>query len=73
MSKNLAANAVKISRNKTMATAIALVLMLTITSLPFADAQTIIETLPFLSVSPKTIGLGQSVIVNAWITPPPRD
>ena len=71
MSRNFVADKLKIKGIQTLS-AIALVLMLTITSLPFADAQTIIETLPFLSVSPKTIGLGQSVIVNAWITPPPE-
>jgi len=31
----------------------------------------LIETIASISVSPKTVGLGQYVVINGWITPQP--
>ncbi|MCW4018536.1 MAG: PQQ-binding-like beta-propeller repeat protein [Candidatus Bathyarchaeota archaeon] len=54
-------------------TALILLLALTIsafaTTIPVASAKQ--QTQAFLSVSPKTIGVGQSRLVNAWISPAP--
>jgi outer membrane protein assembly factor BamB len=61
-------------RNKTAATTIALFLMLTIAvtlvALPTADAHTpawSIKTFAYVSVAPNPVGVGQQVLVTAWL------
>ena len=63
-----------LEKNK-MLYAIALVLTLTIaasviTSVPVVSAAKRSVT-GYISVSPKIVGLGQTLLVNAWISPPP--
>lgn len=45
--------------------------MLLMTGLPFVDGQTSIKSTAKISVNPRTIGLDQHVLINAWITPQP--
>jgi len=57
-----------------MLASIALILTLTIaasliTCVPVASAKRSVTG--FISVSPKIVGLGQTITVNAWISPPP--
>jgi hypothetical protein len=68
----------KISRNKTMAIAIAIFLTLSmgasIMLVPTASAHTPaweIPTYSFISVSPNPVGVGQKVNVNFWVNLPP--
>ena len=61
-------------RKRTLTT-VALLLLLTIpllvACLPDVAAQTKIKTYAFLNVNPMIVGMGQEVLVNAWITPQP--
>jgi hypothetical protein len=61
----------KIAKNKTMATMIALFLALTIAAtaiaLPTANAQQTVATHAFLDVMPNPIGVDQSVFVAMWL------
>ena len=62
----------KISRNKPIVVAIAFVLLSTM--IATATAYTPTEKRPcvaYVSVAPHTIGLGQSLLINAWVTPQP--
>jgi outer membrane protein assembly factor BamB len=65
---------VKIATNKTMATAIALFLVLTmavtLAALPAANAHTppwTITTYAFISVEPNPVGVGQTAYISFWI------
>jgi outer membrane protein assembly factor BamB len=64
----------KIRKGKTFS-AIAFALMLSavmlIACLPIAAAQTKKADAAFLSINPKTVGLGQYVLINAWVSPMP--
>jgi hypothetical protein len=65
----------KIKTNKMMAT-VALVLLLSVatllTGLSAVSAQTTkTKTLAFVNISPKIVGLGDSVVINAWTSPVP--
>jgi hypothetical protein len=40
---------------------------------PDVNAQTIWSTTAYISVSPTTIGLGQTLLVNGWVYPVPSD
>ena len=57
------------------ATTITFVLILTIATftsiLPGVLAQTKKETAAFLNVNPELVGIGQSILVNAWVSPMP--
>src|SRR3972149_6254192 len=66
----------KIAKNKTMATLIALILMITtvssaLTVLPLANAQTSSYTkvvYPFCGATPNPVGVGQVIILHIGIT-----
>jgi len=64
----------QIAKNKTMATLIALFLMLTIATL-MASMPTVnavdVKTYAFLAVSPNPVGVDQTVQVSVWISPIP--
>ena len=69
---------IELSRSKTMATVIALFLVLTIAvtlvALPTANAHTPPQTYPtfaYLAISPSPVGVGQSVYLIMWISPQP--
>jgi outer membrane protein assembly factor BamB len=63
----------KFAKNKTMAITIALILMTSmfaatfITCLPTANAKVVVAA--YLSVHPTTIGIGQILLVNMWLSP----
>jgi len=68
----------KISRNKTTATVIALFLVLTIAitlvALPIANAHTpawTIQTYAYIAISPDPVGVSESVLVVIWVSPNP--
>jgi outer membrane protein assembly factor BamB len=66
----------KILRSKSKVSTVALVHMLTIaatliTFVPIAVAQEKLETFAYISVSPKTIGVDQTLLVNLWVVPLP--
>jgi len=74
MFKSFATNKLRIARNKTMATAIALILTLTIAtlmaSMPTVNAADY-PTYAFLAVAPNPIGVGQKVQLTFWLNIPP--
>ncbi len=67
----------KHSTNKAKVTTIALILTLTFAAtfvaLPTAVAQQKEDSFAYMNVNPETIGLGQNVLINAWIIPHPDE
>ncbi len=66
-------NRKSILSKKTFATiTLLLVLLLPAFSAGIVSAQTKMDTIARLSVTPKTVGIGQYVLVTGWITPQPQ-
>jgi hypothetical protein len=68
----------KFAKNKTIAIAIAILLMLSMTAsmilVPSTKAIRNVTTYAYLAVNPSTISLGESTVVNVWIQPfPPTE
>jgi hypothetical protein len=66
----------KTAKNKTIATAIALLLMVSMATLTIVNAHTPawqIPTYAYISVAPNPVGVGQTVTVGFWLNQPPPD
>ena len=50
-----------------------LILSPTMIAIPLATAQTARQTISYVSVFPTTIGVGQNLLINAWVAPNPEN